>query len=120
MSTVPNFGFPFRRFCNMGTSSGPKGQFFLSALSCFGGGIILTTCFTHMLPEVNTDLRKNVEGGHFPKTGRIVKFIRNFYLMVTFSFVAAASRWSAYGRDSGTMWIFHDLHRGRGHTHGRA
>ena len=34
-------------------SSGPV----LSCLACYGGGVILATCFTHMMPEVN-----NVKG----------------------------------------------------------
>lgn len=41
----------------------------ISALSCFGGGVILTTCFTHMLPEVNLFLNLNIEKGQFPDTG---------------------------------------------------
>ena len=31
-------------------SSGPG----LSYLACYGGGVILATCFTHMMPEVST------------------------------------------------------------------
>ena len=58
-----------RKFCNVGSGNSPKGQLFLSALSCFGGGVILTTCFTHMLPEVNYFLDLNIKNGHFPKTG---------------------------------------------------
>ena len=58
-----------RKFCNIGSGNSPKGQLFLSALSCFGGGVILTTCFTHMLPEVNYFLDLNIKNGHFPKTG---------------------------------------------------
>ena len=27
-------------------------QLVIMSLNCFGGGVILTTCFTHMLPEV--------------------------------------------------------------------
>ena len=65
-----------RRFCQIGTkhsnNDNPKSGLFLSALSCFGGGVILTTCFTHMLPEVNHLLKKNQEEGHFPKTGKYV------------------------------------------------
>ena len=26
----------------------------LSCLACYGGGVILATCFTHMMPEVVT------------------------------------------------------------------
>ena len=58
-----------KRCCNIGQSASPKGQFFLSALSCFGGGVILTTCFTHMLPEVNLFLQHNIDQGQFPDTG---------------------------------------------------
>ena len=62
-----------RRFCQIGTkhsnNNNPKSGLFLSALSCFGGGVILTTCFTHMLPEVSVFLEKNINEGHFPKTG---------------------------------------------------
>ena len=62
-----------RRFCHIGTKTNPRSGVFLSALSCFGGGVILTTCFTHMLPEVNHLLKKNQEEGHFPKTGKYVR-----------------------------------------------
>ena len=58
-----------RKFCNVGQSDSPKSKLFLSGLSCFGGGVILTTCFTHMLPEVNLSLEKKINEGHFPKTG---------------------------------------------------
>jgi len=60
----------FRRFCGLGdrrTSRG--GQLLISALLCFGGGVILTTSFTHMLPKVNIFLKKNIENGTFPDTG---------------------------------------------------
>ena len=48
----------------------------ISALSCFGGGIVLTTCLTHMLPEVNHMLRKNVQRGELPKTGERYRISR--------------------------------------------
>ena len=59
-----------KRCCNIGQSATPKGQMLISALSCFGGGVILTTCFTHMLPEVNLFLNLNIEKGQFPDTGK--------------------------------------------------
>mgnify|MGYP001301119707 CR=1 FL=1 len=59
-----------KRCCNIGHSATPKGQMLISALSCFGGGVILTTCFTHMLPEVNLFLNLNIEKGQFPDTGK--------------------------------------------------
>merc|ERR1711997_1121824 len=36
-----------------------KAQWLLTALNCFGAGVIITTCFTHMLPEVNDFLEMN-------------------------------------------------------------
>ena len=54
-------------------TSSNRGKFFLSALSCFGGGVILTTCFTHMLPEVNVFTRKNIKEGQFTDTGKFTK-----------------------------------------------
>ena len=46
-----------------------KTEWFISSLSCFGGGVILTTCLTHMMPEVTFFLNHNIEQGHFPDTG---------------------------------------------------
>jgi hypothetical protein len=46
-----------------------NGQLFISAITCFGGGVILTTSLTHMLPEVNILLRSNIKHGQFPDTG---------------------------------------------------
>ena len=34
-------------------SEGSRGGLIVSMLSCFSGGVILTTALTHMLPEVN-------------------------------------------------------------------
>ena len=51
--------------------AGKKSKFMISALNCFGGGVILTTCFTHMLPEVNQLLEKNIKHGAFPDTGKM-------------------------------------------------
>ena len=44
-------------------------ELFMSGITCFGGGVILTTALTHMLPEVNLLLESNVKHGQFPKTG---------------------------------------------------
>ena len=44
-------------------SDGSKGGFVVSCLSCFGGGVILTTALTHMLPEVNLFLQYNIQQG---------------------------------------------------------
>ena len=40
-----------------------KTQITLTALNCFGAGVILTTCFTHMLPEVNEGLEMSYKDG---------------------------------------------------------
>lgn len=60
----------FKRFCGFGTGqTSRRNQILLSALTCFGGGVILATCFTHMLPEVNLFLQNNIDKGVFPDTG---------------------------------------------------
>ena len=40
-----------------------KAQLALSALNCFGAGVILTTSFTHMLPEVREILEATETSG---------------------------------------------------------
>merc|ERR1712142_215984 len=46
-----------------------KAQVALTCLNCFGAGVILTTCITHMLPEVNMFLQLNIEAGLVRNTG---------------------------------------------------
>jgi len=50
-------------------SDGSKGGFVVSCLSCFGGGVILTTALTHMLPEVNLFLQYNIQQGQLIDRG---------------------------------------------------
>ena len=39
----------FKRFCGFGSGvASRRSQLLISALTCFGGGVILTTCFTHV------------------------------------------------------------------------
>ena len=73
-----------KRCCNIGQSATPKGQMLISALSCFGGGVILTTCFTHMLPEVNLFLNLNIEKGQFPDTGKAQRMYEMVILTTRF------------------------------------
>jgi len=40
-----------------------------SMLLCFGGGVILTSCLTHMLPDVREIYLKALNDGTFPDTG---------------------------------------------------
>lgn len=49
-------------------SENSRGGFIVSCLSCFGGGVILTTALTHMLPEVNLLLKNNIEQGQLKYT----------------------------------------------------
>ena len=53
-----------------------KSGLFISAITCFGGGVILTTSLTHMLPEVNILLKNNVKHGQFPETGKLEHFVK--------------------------------------------
>lgn len=50
-------------------AKGSRGGTVVSCLSCFGGGVILTTALTHMLPEVNLFLQYNIDHGQLPDTG---------------------------------------------------
>jgi len=50
-------------------SPGTRGGFIVSCLSCFGGGVILTTALTHMLPEVNLFLQYNIAHGQLEDKG---------------------------------------------------
>ena len=40
-----------------------------SFMTCFGGGVILTSCLTHMLPDVNEVLATAIQSGAFPDSG---------------------------------------------------
>ena len=50
-------------------SNSPRSQLWLTILTCFGAGVILTTTVTHMMPEVSHFIRYNIEhgiqGGHW-------------------------------------------------------
>ena len=70
------------------STSSRRGKFVVSAMSCFGGGVILATCFTHMLPEVNTFMKKNIQEGHFPDTGMLIIII-----IIAFFFKCAYARY---------------------------
>ena len=55
-----------------------------SALTCFGGGVILTSCLTHMLPDVNEVVVAAIEAGTFPDSGLPVAeiFVLAGFLMI--------------------------------------
>ena len=48
--------------CNLQTARLSSGAA-LSYLACYGGGVILATCFTHMMPEVDRFLETNIRNG---------------------------------------------------------
>ena len=45
---------------------GSRGGLVVSCLSSFGGGVILTTALTHMLPEVSKEYSENKNNDEFP------------------------------------------------------
>ena len=47
-------------FTQVDLSEGSRGGLIVSCLSCFGGGVILTTALTHMLPEVRKIIWKDL------------------------------------------------------------
>eukprot|EP00095_Tigriopus_kingsejongensis_P011255 maker-scaffold708_size108518-snap-gene-0.13 protein:Tk11255 transcript:maker-scaffold708_size108518-snap-gene-0.13-mRNA-1 annotation:"zinc transporter zip3 isoform x1" len=57
------------QFYDWKSGTNTRSQFLISALSCFGAGVILTTCLTHMLPEVNEFLEFNIQQGTITDTG---------------------------------------------------
>ena len=59
--------------------AGKKNKFMMSAINCFGGGVILTTCFIYMLPEVNQLLEKNIKHGAFPDTGKMTIQVHHLF-----------------------------------------
>ena len=64
---------PSDRLLQVDLSDGSRGGFVVSCLSCFGGGVILTTALTHMLPEVNLFLQYNIQQGQLIDRVRIYK-----------------------------------------------
>ena len=46
------------------TGKNTKASLFVTALNCFGAGVILTTCFTHMLPETGEVFEYNKKNGN--------------------------------------------------------
>jgi len=51
------------------TAQSPLVRVLLSAGICFGGGVILTSCLTHMLPDVNEIATAAIAAGTFPDSG---------------------------------------------------
>jgi len=51
------------------STQSPLVQTVLSGMICFGGGVILTSCLTHMLPDVNEIATAAIADGSFPNSG---------------------------------------------------
>eukprot|EP00090_Calanus_glacialis_P032863 TRINITY_DN54438_c0_g1_i1.p1 TRINITY_DN54438_c0_g1~~TRINITY_DN54438_c0_g1_i1.p1 ORF type:complete len:314 (+),score=93.11 TRINITY_DN54438_c0_g1_i1:71-1012(+) len=56
----------------------------LSCMMSFGGGVILTSCLTHMLPDVNEVLQEALDNNTFPDSGLPVAeiFVLAGFLMI--------------------------------------
>ena len=48
----------------------PRMTKILSCMMCFGGGVIMTSSLTHMLPDVNDVLSESIDNGTFPDTSK--------------------------------------------------
>ena len=87
-----------KRFKVIGQNSNSKnGKFILAALSCFGGGVILATCFTHMLPEVNVAMRRSIQKGSFPDSGNyiLIFFLHLHHINPSFQTLFQKSSWTS-------------------------
>lgn len=69
LGIVPLIGVRRGWFPWIGQSQSVLTTRLLSALGCFGGGVILTSCLTHMLPDVNEVLADAIHKGNFPDSG---------------------------------------------------
>lgn len=41
----------------------------ITVISCFGAGVILTTCFAHMIPDANEEMEMSIKKGYMSATG---------------------------------------------------
>lgn len=88
-----------------------KSSLLLSALSCFGAGVILTTCLTHMLPEVNYFLNHNIKHGAIRNVGLPLAeiFVMCGFLMIyiteelAHTFIEHMRNGKRHNRDGGSI-----------------
>merc|ERR1719328_697915 len=66
---LPLFGVKIGWLSSSESRQTPFVQTLLSVMICFGGGVILTSCLTHMLPDVNEVAAAAMEAGTFPDSG---------------------------------------------------
>jgi len=66
---LPLFGLRRGWLSPSESAQSDKVKILLSTLTCFGGGVILTSCLTHMLPDVNEVAAAAMEAGTFPDSG---------------------------------------------------
>ena len=65
-------------------SKNTRAGLFVTALNCFGAGVILTTCFTHMLPETDGVIEFNKKQG---KLGKPFKGVQLAEILVLVGFL---------------------------------
>ncbi|KAF0304760.1 Zinc transporter ZIP1 [Amphibalanus amphitrite] len=58
--------FPLRPWLRQGTGRSRAARLAISCLQCLGGGVLLATVLTHMLPEIRESLEAGGRGGDFP------------------------------------------------------
>ncbi|XP_023347914.1 zinc transporter ZIP1 [Eurytemora carolleeae] len=68
IGVLPIFGVK-RGWFKVSEVQSPLRQLFYSLLLCFGGGVILTSCLTHMLPDVREIYLIASSTGAFPNSG---------------------------------------------------
>ena len=66
------------------TQQSHKTVMIISCMMSFGGGVILTSCLTHMLPDVNEVLQEALDNNSFPDSGLPVAeiFVLAGFLMI--------------------------------------
>ena len=69
VGVIPLLGVRMGWMSKSETQQSHKTVVILSCLMSFGGGVILTSCLTHMLPDVNTVWREAVINKTFPDSG---------------------------------------------------
>lgn len=76
---------------------------FVSLCICFGGGVLLSTCFVHMIPEVRLSLSAFLPGHRFPLAELLVCagfFLVHLFDEIIVAFTSSTNKASATNRVS--------------------
>ena len=104
-------------------SNSPRSQLWLTILTCFGAGVILTTTVTHMMPEVSHFIRYNIEHGiqarrvtqpFHGETICNVELIQPQLERNLIIYIITGGHRPAPGRNPRPPRVLHDLHCGGG------